>query len=92
MRLYTAEVGHDAFHGGPDGDSARLWGYVPKPVVSLRYGQHLRHYVGSKLGDVYEVLPDCDPHKRTLAQAYLDYKIPKMKVSDDTWGCMWSVG
>jgi hypothetical protein len=75
LRLYTAESRGAA----PTAmDPARLWGYVPKPEVSLRYGQRVGQWTGLTW-EAYHKLPECDPHKKTVAQSYLDRKVAGLK-------------
>lgn len=75
LRLYAAEPGQDAFHGHSPG---REWGYVPPPVVSVRYGAWVNQWTGQTV-ERYKELPLCDPEKNTPAKAFLDWKVPQLE-------------
>lgn len=83
LRLYTAEPGNDAFHHAalaerPDIGGSRLWGYVPPPEVSVRYGSWVNAWTGKTI-ERYKVLEQCQSDKSTVVKSFLDWKIPQLK-------------
>jgi hypothetical protein len=48
--------------------------YVPAPVVEVRFGTRTKRLTGETV-ERYKVLPPCDPHKKTIAQLYLDHQV-----------------
>ena len=84
MRLYTAEPGEDAFHHNNQEDDnrtnvpSRLWGYVPRPEVSVRYGAWVNEWTGNTM-ERYKVLEPCHDEKTTVVKSFLDWKIPQMQ-------------
>ena len=86
LRLYTAEPGEDAFHHRHHTQEddhhvdppSRLWGYVPPPEVSVRYGAWVNEWTGKTM-ERYKVLEPCHDEKTTVVKSFLDWKIPQMQ-------------
>lgn len=86
LRLYTAEPGEDAFHHRHQNQEddhhvnapSRLWGYVPPPEVSVRYGAWVNEWTGKTM-ERYKVLEPCHDEKTTVVKSFLDWKIPQMQ-------------
>lgn len=86
LRLYTAEPGEDAFHHRQHSQEedhyinapSRLWGYVPPPEVSVRYGAWVNEWTGKTM-ERYKVLEPCHDEKTTVVKSFLDWKIPQMQ-------------
>lgn len=84
MRLYTAEPGEDAFHHNNQEDynrtnaTSRLWGYVPRPEVSVRYGAWVNEWTGNTM-ERYKILESCHDDKSTVVKSFLDWKIPQIQ-------------
>jgi hypothetical protein len=82
MRLYTADPEENAFRHKPGGSveesAARLWGYVPPPLVSVAFkpSDHAS-IAGKKL--TFVTVPECDEGVKSLTEKVLDWKVPRIK-------------
>ena len=86
LRLYTAEPGEDAFrhhhprrYSAKSNDYSRLWGYVPPPKVSVRYGERINEWTGWSVPARYKELDQCQEDRSTVVRSFLDWKIPQLK-------------